>query len=69
MSANGNGHAKKPPMRMRRIYVQYLYERRCRNNPSFDRFTDLPDLDQSFLLDRMRERHQQQSEPKRSRAK
>ena len=63
---NGNGEAKKPPLKMREIYVEYIYKRMCRRNPSFDRFGGLPELHQHFLLDRMQERRR---ESKRSKAK
>ena len=65
---NGNGDAKKPPMRLRDIYVEYIYRRKCRNNPSINRFGELPELHQHFLLDRMRDRSRQQP-TKRSKAK
>lgn len=50
---------KIPPMRQRPIYVQYVAYRRCRRNPSFDRFIDLPELDKRWLIERLERRHNQ----------
>lgn len=65
MKGNGNGNGEsKPPMRMRPIYVEYVYSRMCRRNPSYDRFGDLPELHQHFLIDRMKERRREAKQSK-----
>lgn len=46
-----------PPMKPRLIYVQYVCVRKCRRNPSADRFTELDSPDKQLLFDRWSRRH------------
>ena len=58
MSAGNGPRGDRPPLRLRQIFVQYVYTRRCRRNPSMDRFEELDAGLRSALLRRARERRE-----------
>jgi hypothetical protein len=43
-------------MRQRQIFVSYVAWRKCRYNPSMDRFKNLPAMEQDRLLDALHKR-------------
>ena len=47
-----------PPMLRRPIYVQYVAVRKCRRNPSWERFFSLPKLDRQTLTSRYVKKHE-----------
>lgn len=47
-----------PRMRKRPIYVQYVALRKCRRNPSWESFIDLPEEDRQRLWSRWELNHQ-----------
>lgn len=49
----------KPLERLRRrpIYVRYMAMRKCRHNPSWEAFLDLPEADRRALWDKWEDRH------------
>jgi len=47
----------KPPMEQRPVFVMYVAKRRCRYNPSFQRFNDLPTVLQLDVADRWQARN------------
>lgn len=54
---------EQPPLEYRPVFVQYVSRRRCRYNPSFSRFLDLPATFQQDVEDRWIERHPRKSLP------
>lgn len=46
-----------PPMERRPVFVMYTAVRRCRYNPSFDRFLELPRAFQADVSERWEHRH------------